>query len=234
MAKGSPEEDWTRFNPQNTFIEFSQSQNRYRCNVHGNIFTTKQGAGNHSTTIHNVNLFGVQVEPKAKETKRLGENGPGPAGLPGPGTALKEGFDLTINADDSEDVKAMKRHILSKLQDKQEEAVALTQNISDQVMIETSREIVNSASSLVQDVDIMWLYFKTKRLFPKSYVFADFIRACIYYTLGNAFHVKVSIGYELEAIDPDMAAYVVKNMQEWDNLFKLKDDKTETPSTSEA
>lgn len=215
MVKGQLA-DWQLFNPQNPHVIYSESKNKWKCKTCGDVLQDKQSIAKHSIRNHNMNLLGVQVPPKdeIRVSKTV---------TPPKGEETGDELDLTIEDTDSEDTRIMKKHLLSILTEKEEKMKASSRSLADQIQLESSRDIVNSASQLVQDVDIMWLYFKTKRLFPKTYQFADFIRACVYYTLRKAFNVQVSIGYGVEGIEPEMVAYLVKNLQEWDELFKVKE-----------
>ena len=83
------------------------------------------------------------------------------------------------------------------------------------VMGSLNSEIAASATKIVQNIDLRFLYEKTKTLWPPEWDFATWITALVTYAL-NQFHIGATVWQDTDELDEDKLKFLIQVKKDWE------------------
>lgn len=231
MVKGSRkkdeieenEEDWVQIYPNNPHVKYNEKTKVWKCVTCGVTHHSSGGSGNHMKGTHGIDIYGNKItvkEPTPPSSSKSNESEP---------TEEQQEMDLKIKPDDDANTRAIKMALKMKLNPPGEtdEAIPALVSLTDMVHAESSKEIASQSVQLVTDVDLMFLYHKTKKLFPPDFTFKSWVVACVNFTLRNFLGVKVSVTFNPEGLDADKLKYILQVSKDWAEIEKKQISESE-------
>ena len=204
------DEDWEPIYTHNPHLVFAKKQKVWKCTTCDTPFFSGSGAGNHMKGSHGIDIYGNAVPGKAKkETDSSSES------------TEEKPLDLKPKPEDSETTIATKK-VLSEKEDAEKLIPGEISNLEQYVYSESSKELAGQAVKIVTDYNLMFLFHKTRRLFPPTFTLADTLTACFEHTLRTRFNVMVDVSYNVEQLNKDEAEYILEVNQQWDEFDRLK------------
>lgn len=95
------------------------------------------------------------------------------------------------------------------------------QAVSNFVMENINRDIARGATRLAQNIDLRFLYERTKSMFPPDWTFEDWICNLVEYSLAS-FGVKITVSQNKEVLSPMQKGFADIVKADWMEFLRLK------------
>ncbi|MGI0093396.1 MAG: hypothetical protein ACREA8_04775 [Nitrosotalea sp.] len=198
-----------QFNSRNPYILFSKEAGKYYCQQCNTEFTARTSMSRHCIKAHHIDMFG---NPKIQEDSSLEKQ---TVDAKQENLSTEENDYYIVKETDTPEIKQLKQKLIEKTSGQ-----SIKQNVDVvalQIETESNKELASMASRIVQNIDIMFLYKRTKSLFPPSWTFEEWLIRCITFTMSS-FGVKVSVHQDVDSLSPQQLEYVIQVKKEHDAM----------------
>lgn len=208
---------WPRaYTGNHVILQNPENPKEFFCSACGRHIGSRPGASSHSQSAHQMDIYGNAIKAKTKK----GEDAPK---VESPTSEIPDS-DLEINDTDDEFTRNLKAALkktreIQAVQKTQDSGPNLDQ-LADFVATESSKEIASQAVKIVTDSNLMFVYHKSRRLFPPTFSLADTLSACFAYTMEKRFGLDIKVNFNISKADQETQEYLIGVDKLWSEYLK--------------